>query len=70
MCFLGEVIQMDSNQDDEANTFTCRCGKVFNGAHSIQRHGKRCQYVPALSTVDEGEDLTMGDVSNTYFNEL
>jgi hypothetical protein len=53
MCFLGEVIQMESNQDDEAKTFTCRCGKVFNGAHSISRHCKRCKFVPFIPNADE-----------------
>jgi hypothetical protein len=66
---IGEIIQMESNQD-EANTFTCRCGKDFNGAQNIQKHGIRCKFVPAASTVDEDEDLTMGEVSNTEFNEL
>jgi hypothetical protein len=55
---------MVRNQD-EPNTFTCRCGKEFNGVQNIQKHCKRCKFVPAASTVGEDEDLTMGEVSNT-----
>jgi hypothetical protein len=62
LIFIGEIIQMESNQD-EANTFTCRCGKDFNGAQNIQKHGKRCKFVPAASAVNEGEDMTMRDVN-------
>jgi hypothetical protein len=53
---------MESNQD-EANTFTCRCGKVFNGAQNVSRHCKRCKFVPSVSAVDEVENMTLGDVS-------
>jgi len=60
---------MESNQD-EANTFTCRCGKLFKGAQNVSRHCKRCKFVPAVSAVDEDENLTLGEVSNAYFNEL
>lgn len=59
---------MESNQN-EANTLTCRWGKVFNDARNTQRHGKRCKFVPFVSAVDEDEDTSMADVSNTYFNE-
>jgi hypothetical protein len=61
---IGEIIQMENNQD-EANAFTCRCGKTFDGAQNIQKHGKKCKFVPAASAVDENEDMTMGEVSNT-----
>jgi hypothetical protein len=60
---------MESNQN-EANMFTCRCGKDFNGAQNIQKHGKRYKFIPGASAVDEDEGMTMVDVNNTYFNEL
>jgi hypothetical protein len=60
---------MESNQE-EANMFTCRCGKDFNGAQNIQKHGKRYKFIPGAWAVDEDEHMTTGDVNNTYFNEL
>ncbi|CAO3665012.1 unnamed protein product [Umbelopsis vinacea] len=56
----GEIIQMESNQE-EANMFTCRCGKDFNGAQNIQKHGKRYKFIPGAWAVDEDEHMTTGD---------
>jgi hypothetical protein len=49
---VGDVIRMES-EEQNGNGFICRCGKAFNGVRSIQKHGKRCKFIPTLPNQDD-----------------
>ena len=51
---VGDVIRMES-EEQNGNGFICRCGKAFNGVRSIQKHGKRCKFIPTLPSAILGE---------------